>query len=195
MYAQQNLKLRAQPARARARRAAQDGGDFAGAFWLCAQCARALAPLAGLRAAAELGATVAGLYEEGVTRLEAALTAVCADFRAPLYAAVLEGYVHLGNVGALGEEARPPPPPLASVPARRPARAAWRRRQGVCMPPSRRQRTASLQRVCRPPAARAGGTGRTPPWPRSLRAGATRSWRRSRRRSTRPRSRWCAACC
>jgi hypothetical protein len=93
--------------RARARRAAQDGGDFAGAFWLCAQCARALAPLAGLRAAAELGATVAGLYEEGVTRLEAALTAVCADFRAPLYAAVLEGYVHLGNVGALGEEARP----------------------------------------------------------------------------------------
>ncbi|KAK9843494.1 hypothetical protein WJX81_005881 [Elliptochloris bilobata] len=85
-------------------RAAQDGGDFAGAFWLCAQCARALAPLAGLRAAAELGATVGGLYEEGVARLEAALQAVCADFRAPLYASVLEGYVHLGNVAALGEE-------------------------------------------------------------------------------------------
>jgi hypothetical protein len=79
---------------------------------------------------------VAGLYEEGVTRLEAALTAVCADFRAPLYAAVLEGYVHLGNVGALGEEARPPAPPAESVPARRRARALRRQPQRVCMPPS-----------------------------------------------------------
>ena len=56
---------------------------------------------------AELGATVAGLYEESVARLEAALQAACADFRAPLYAAVLEGYVHLGNVAGLGEEASP----------------------------------------------------------------------------------------
>ena len=47
-----------------------------------------------------------GLYEEGVARLEAALQAACADFRAPLYAAVLEGYVHLGNVAGLGDEAR-----------------------------------------------------------------------------------------
>ncbi len=92
---------------ARVRSNAQEGGDFAGAFWLCAQCVRALAPLAGLRAAEELGATVGALYEEGVARLEAALQAVCADFRAPLYAAVLEGYVHLGNVAALGEEACP----------------------------------------------------------------------------------------
>ena len=96
-----------QQSHAAPRRATQDGGDFAGAFWLCAQCARALAPLAGLRAAAELGATVGGVYEESVARLEAALQAACADFRAPLYAAVLEGYVHLGNVAGLGEEARP----------------------------------------------------------------------------------------
>ena len=50
-----------------------------------------------------------GLYEENVARLEAALQAACADFRAPLYAAVLEGYVHLGNVAGLGDEARPDP--------------------------------------------------------------------------------------
>lgn len=50
-----------------------------------------------------------GLYEESVARLEAALQAACADFRAPLYAAVLEGYVHLGNVAGLGDEARPDP--------------------------------------------------------------------------------------
>ena len=68
------------------RRASQETGDFAGAFWLCAQCARALAPLHALRVAPELGATVSALYEETVARLEGALAAACADFQPGPYA-------------------------------------------------------------------------------------------------------------
>ena len=93
-----------------------------------------------------------GLYEESVARLEAALQAACADFRAPLYAAVLEGYVHLGNVAGLGDEARPDASwglskthqacvaavlPLRHliVPGRRMSRGGWPRAQGFPLYP------------------------------------------------------------
>ncbi len=68
------------------RRAAQESGEFAGAFWLCAQCARALAPLDALLVAPELTATVSALYEETLARLESALQTVCADFQPGPYA-------------------------------------------------------------------------------------------------------------
>lgn len=67
-------------------RAAQENGEFAGSFWLCAQCARALAPLSYLLVAPELTATVTALYEETVARLESSLQTVCADFQADPYA-------------------------------------------------------------------------------------------------------------
>lgn len=69
-------------------RAAQENGEFAGSFWLCAQCARALAPLSFLLVAPELTATVSALYEETVARLESSLQTVCADFQPDPYAKV-----------------------------------------------------------------------------------------------------------
>lgn len=69
-------------------RAAQENGEFAGSFWLCAQCARALAPLSDLLVTPELTATVSALYEETVARLESSLQTVCADFQPDPYAKV-----------------------------------------------------------------------------------------------------------
>lgn len=69
-------------------RAAQETGEFAGSFWLCAQCARALTPLSNLLVTPELTATVSALYEETVARLESSLQTVCADFQPDPYAKV-----------------------------------------------------------------------------------------------------------
>ena len=69
-------------------REAQETGEFAGAFWLCAQCAQALAPLGALRCAGELSTLVSAAYEETVARLSGALQAACADFHADAYAKV-----------------------------------------------------------------------------------------------------------
>ena len=70
------------------RRSSQENGEFAGSFWLCAQCAKALAPLSALLVAPELTGTVSALYEETVARLESSLQTVCADFQPDPYAKV-----------------------------------------------------------------------------------------------------------
>ena len=62
-------------------RAAQEEGDFAHAFWQCVQCGQALGALGALCCAAPLMERVNALYEETTDRLEAALQAVCADFK------------------------------------------------------------------------------------------------------------------
>ena len=69
-------------------REAQASCEFAGAFWLAAQCARALEPVATLRVAAELGQSASMLYAGIIQHLEAALSAVCSDFRPEQYAKV-----------------------------------------------------------------------------------------------------------
>ena len=70
------------------RRSSQENGEFAGSFWLCAQCAKALAPLSALLVTPELTGTVSALYEETVARLESSLQTVCADFQPGPYAKV-----------------------------------------------------------------------------------------------------------
>jgi hypothetical protein len=62
-------------------RAAQEEGDYAHAFWQCVQCGQALGALGALCCTAPLTEGVNVLYEEMIDRLEAALQAVCADFK------------------------------------------------------------------------------------------------------------------
>ena len=69
-------------------RSSQENGGFAGSFWLCAQCAKALSPLSALLVTPELTGTVSALYEETVARLESSLQTVCADFQPDPYAKV-----------------------------------------------------------------------------------------------------------
>ena len=69
-------------------REAQASCEFAGAFWLAAQCAQALESVGALRVAEELGQSASRLYAGTIQHLEAALAAVCADFRADQYARV-----------------------------------------------------------------------------------------------------------
>lgn len=69
-------------------RSSQENGEFAGSFWLCAQCAKALSPLSALLVTPELTGTVSALYEETVARLESSLQTVCADFQPDPYAKV-----------------------------------------------------------------------------------------------------------
>jgi hypothetical protein len=69
-------------------RDAQEAGDFAAAFWLAAQCSRALEALAPLRVTSDLSQGVQQQYEAALQRLEATLLAACADFRAELYTKV-----------------------------------------------------------------------------------------------------------
>eukprot|EP00884_Botryococcus_braunii_P000884 jgi/Botrbrau1/10797/Bobra.0064s0003.1 len=99
------LDLQACYARVQELREAQEAGDFAAAFWLAAQCSRALEALSALRVTADLAAGVQQQYEAALQRLEATLMAACADFRPALYSKVLEGYHYLGNMGSLGDEA------------------------------------------------------------------------------------------
>ena len=53
-----------------------------------------------------LQVTINRLYEDTSRRLEAALAAVCGDFRPGHYTKVLEGYMFLGNPGSLGGEVK-----------------------------------------------------------------------------------------
>lgn len=62
-----------------------DNGEYAGAFWLCAQTCRALEPLHQLRAAQQLEMTVNRLYADCLGQLEAALATACSDFTPSLY--------------------------------------------------------------------------------------------------------------
>ena len=61
-------------------RDAQDSGEFAQAFWLCAQSCQWLSELSQLNVAGGMTAHVNQLYEETTRWLEAGLQAVCADF-------------------------------------------------------------------------------------------------------------------
>ena len=66
-------------------RDAQDNGEYAKAFWLCAECCRTMETVASLKVAQQLNATINQLYEDTISRLEGALQAVCNDFRSEQY--------------------------------------------------------------------------------------------------------------
>ena len=63
------------------RRAAQEDGDYAHAFWLCVRCGQAMSGASALRCAQPLADRVNALYEETIDRLELALQACCKDFK------------------------------------------------------------------------------------------------------------------
>ena len=63
------------------RRAAQEDGDYAHAFWLCVQCGQAMSGAGALRCAQPLADRVNALYEETINRLELAMQACCKDFK------------------------------------------------------------------------------------------------------------------
>ncbi len=65
-----------------------DNGEYAGAFWLCAETCQALEPLQHLRAAQQLEMTVNRLYADCLGQLESALATACSDFTPALYAKV-----------------------------------------------------------------------------------------------------------
>lgn len=69
-------------------REAQDNGDYARAFWLCASCCRTMQSVASLKVAQQLNATINHLYEDTISRLEGALQSVCNDFRHEQYTKV-----------------------------------------------------------------------------------------------------------
>ena len=69
-------------------RAAQDNGEYARAFWLCAQCCKAMDGMSTLKVAQQLNATVNQLYEQTISRLEGAFASVCNDFRPNQYVKV-----------------------------------------------------------------------------------------------------------
>lgn len=82
-------------------REALQEGEYAHAFWLCVQCGRAMGTLSTLRCAAGLAATVDALYEEAAERLDTALQAACADFRA-------EAFCKVGDISAPSAGPRTP---------------------------------------------------------------------------------------
>ena len=73
-------------------RDAQDNGEYARAFWLCAECCRSMEDVASLKVAQQLNATINQLYEETIQRLEAALQSVCNDFHSKQYLKVRPSY-------------------------------------------------------------------------------------------------------
>ncbi|KAK9817254.1 hypothetical protein WJX72_011915 [[Myrmecia] bisecta] len=83
---------------------AQESGEYAQAFWLCAQCCQSMETLQELRVAEQTNITINRLYEETTQRLENALQAVCTEFRPDQFCKVLEGYMFLGNTSHLGGE-------------------------------------------------------------------------------------------
>lgn len=66
-------------------RTAQENGEYAEAFWLCAQCCRQLEAMQHLRISTELLAAVDAAYRATTRRLEEALQALCRAFRAEAY--------------------------------------------------------------------------------------------------------------
>lgn len=69
-------------------REAQENGDYAAAFLLCAEGCRILESLQSLSVTGELFASVNRLYADTISRLEAALSSTCADFEATQYSKV-----------------------------------------------------------------------------------------------------------
>lgn len=69
-------------------RGAQDNGEYAKAFWLCAECCKSMEDVASLKVAQHLNSTINQLYEETIQRLEGALQSVCNDFHADQYVKV-----------------------------------------------------------------------------------------------------------
>lgn len=69
-------------------REAQENGEFAQAFWLCAQCCQSMEALGDLKIAEQLNVTINQLYQETTQRLERALEAVCGDFKSDYYGKV-----------------------------------------------------------------------------------------------------------
>ena len=79
MLAQQQCKP------ATACREALDSGEYAAAFWLCAQCCKSMEDLQRLKVSQQLNHTINKLYEDTLSRLEGALQVACADFQAETY--------------------------------------------------------------------------------------------------------------
>lgn len=65
-----------------------EAGEYAAAFWLSAQCRRALDALASLAVCADLAATVEDTYAAALLQLDRALQASCANFQPDAYAKV-----------------------------------------------------------------------------------------------------------
>lgn len=76
-------------------REAQENGDFAECFWLCAQCCRSLESVQSLRVTAELLTTINRLYEDTILRMAASLQSICSDFEEAQYCKA--GRCVLGN--------------------------------------------------------------------------------------------------
>ena len=66
-------------------REAVDSGEYAAAFWLCAQCCKSMEDLQRLKVSQQLNHTINKLYEDTLSRLEGALQVACADFQAESY--------------------------------------------------------------------------------------------------------------
>ena len=66
-------------------RDAQDNGEYAKAFWLCAECCKSMEDVSSLKVSQQLNSTINHLYEETIQRLEGALQSVCNDFHANQY--------------------------------------------------------------------------------------------------------------
>ncbi len=66
-------------------REAVDSGEYAAAFWLCAQCCKSMEDLQRLKVSQQLDHTINKLYEDTLSRLEGALQVACADFQAESY--------------------------------------------------------------------------------------------------------------
>lgn len=69
-------------------REAQEEGDYAACFLLCAEICKLLETMQKLSATGELFASINRLYADTVARLEATLSSTCADFEEVQYSKV-----------------------------------------------------------------------------------------------------------
>lgn len=69
-------------------RVASEDGEYAQAFFLCAECVGALEGLSHLRAAGPLLSAVEDAYEDTMLRLQQALQSMCGAFEPVQYAKV-----------------------------------------------------------------------------------------------------------
>ena len=66
-------------------RDAQENGEYAACFWLCAECCKHLETLQTLSVTGEIFTSINRLYADTISRLEFALSSTCAEFEAAQY--------------------------------------------------------------------------------------------------------------
>ena len=82
-------------------RTAQENGDFAEAFWLCAQCKESIKSLRQLHVSAQLTQTIQDLHDDTTLRLHTALQVSCTEFRPEPYSKVRFSILHVCNLPCL----------------------------------------------------------------------------------------------